>query len=217
MSAIPFETEKDVENALSDIRRHMISGGVIAYPTETVYGLGSTTSSASLNRLGKITKRPSNKPFLLLVSGRAMMDEFGFLLNATAAKLADSFWPGPLTMVLECRNEAFPAELRGPGGGIAVRWTSHSRTARMIDFLGEPITSTSANASGGVPPNKIDSVLTEFSGAVDSGELLVLDGGDLEESHSSTIIDCTSNAVVIVREGAISRSRIEARVTGASR
>lgn len=216
MSALPFRTAADVDEAMPLIGRHLAFGGFLAYPTETVYGLGCRPVVADLNLLASSTARPDNKPFLLLVANREMVRDCGLLLTTAAETLATHFWPGPLTLVLGGGNQALPEDLRGPQGGIAVRWTSHPETGRMIKWLGAPITSTSANISGEKTLENVDSILNVFHDAAMSGQLLALDGGTLGAAPSSTIVDCSSSQPKIIREGAIPRSRIDACLKEAS-
>src|SRR5688500_3416739 len=107
------------------VARHLDGGGLIAYPTETVYGLGSWPDDAGLDALARLKGRPPRKPFLLLISSLHMLEQTGLSLNASARTLAREFWPGPLTLVLPGGEGRLPPRLRGPEGGIAVRWTSH--------------------------------------------------------------------------------------------
>src|SRR5207249_5510317 len=129
----------------------MRGGGLLAYPTETVYGLGSRAVQADVAALAAMKGRAASKPFLLLISDRAMAEAHGLAFNASADALARAFWPGPLTLVLPGGSGRLPDMLRGPDGGIAVRWTSHQAIAALVAALGSPLTSTSANIPGQPP------------------------------------------------------------------
>lgn len=190
---------------------HLTGGGLIAYPTETVYGLGSWPTDAGLDALARLKGRPPRKPFLLLVSSLKMLEATGLALNASARTLAREFWPGPLTLVLPGGEGRLPQRLRGPEGGIAVRWTSHAALAALIEVLGAPITSTSANRPGGPPAPGVDGIETLFSEAIASGDLLVIDGGVLGNVPPSTLVDCTGSLPRLVREGAIPREELRRR------
>src|SRR4029077_7286968 len=114
----------------------------------TVYGLGSRAVQADVAALAALKGRSASKPFLLLISDRAMAEGQGLAFNASADALARAFWPGPLTLVLPGGSGRLPNLLRGPEGGSAVRWTSHAGIARLVAALKEPLTSTSANIPG---------------------------------------------------------------------
>jgi len=167
--------------AIPQVVAHLRGGGLLAYPTETVYGLGSRAMQPDVAALAALKGRAASKPFLLLISDRAMAEANGLAFNASADALARAFWPGPLTLVLPGGSGRLPDLLRGPDGGIAVRWTSHQAIARLVAALGGPLTS-----------------------AVAAGKLLVLDGGVLGNRPPSTVVDCTKPRAQIVREGTLS-------------
>jgi L-threonylcarbamoyladenylate synthase len=124
--------------------------------------------------------------------------------------MARAFWPGPLTLVLPGGGGRLPDLLRGPEGGIAVRWTSHPLIAKLVTALGEPLTSTSANLPGSSPAPGADAVVRDFQDAVVSGRLLVLDGGVLGNRPPSTVVDCTGPMPRVIRTGAVSLSELRA-------
>jgi L-threonylcarbamoyladenylate synthase len=209
---IPFGNPAEVEAAIPRVSRHLEAGGLIGYPTETVYGLGSLASEAGLDGLSRLKGRPPRKPFLLLISGRAMAERIGLVFSPAAAALASAFWPGPLTLVLPGGEGVLPSRLRGAEGGIAVRHTSHAGMARLVAAIDAPVTSTSANRPGGPPAPGAPTVVSLFAEAVERGELLVLDGGVLGNVPPSTLIDCTTTAPSIIREGAIPREELRRTV-----
>ncbi len=145
---IPFRTAEQVTAALPTVVAHLARRGLIAYPTETVYGFGSVTALAAVEKLAALKGREPGKPFLVLVSNRRMLAAVGLRLTDAAERFAAAFWPGPLTLVLPGGEGTLPDALRGPEGGVAVRWTSHHGAAQLIQTLGSPITSTSANRPG---------------------------------------------------------------------
>ena len=201
---IPFIFDADVAAALPSVLEHLRAGGLVAYPTETVYGLGSRARTADVQALNALKGRRADKPFLLLVSDRSMAERQGLAFSAAADALARAFWPGPLTLVLQGGDGRMPDLLRGPEGGIAVRWTSHAAMARLIDALGEPLTSTSANRPGSIPAPGPAAILRDFADPVARRDLLVLDGGVLGNRPPSTVVDCTGPAPRIIRPGAVS-------------
>ncbi len=193
------------------VTAHLDADGLMAYPTETVYGLGSLAREASLDALAELKGRPAGKPFLLLVSGVEMLERTGLALNATARTLAREFWPGPLTLVLPGGEGTVPSRLRGAEGGVAVRWTSLTPLAALIEAIGEPITSTSANRPGGPTAPGVDMIEETFADAIAAGQLLVIDGGVLGNVPPSTLVDCTGPVPRLVREGAIPRDELRRR------
>jgi len=200
---LPFRTEADLAGTLAPALTHLRAGGLLAYPTETVYGLGSRARAGDLRALAELKGRRADKPFLLLVSSREMAESFGLAFNESAAALARAFWPGPLTLVLPGGSGRLPDALRGPEGGIAVRWTSQPLVARLVAALSEPLTSTSANRPGEPTAPGPDAIVREFAAAVAAGRLLVLDGGVLGNRPPSTVVDCTTPAPRVVRSGAL--------------
>jgi L-threonylcarbamoyladenylate synthase len=130
-----------------------------------------------------------------------------------ADALAEAFWPGPITLILPGGGK-LPDLLRGPEGGIAVRWTSHQGMADLIGFLGEPITSTSANRPRGRTAPGVGAIVEAFAEAASRGELLILDGGVLGNVPPSTLVDCTGNVPRLVRDGAIPRDELLTCVGG---
>jgi L-threonylcarbamoyladenylate synthase len=203
-----FQSDAEVTAALPQALAHLAAGGLLAYPTETVYGLGARARGPEVRALARLKGRRPDKPFLLLVADRAMAEAQGLAFNAAASALARAFWPGPLTLVLPGGSGRLPDALRGPEGGIAVRWTSHRGMARLVGALGEPLTSTSANLPGSPPAPGAEAIVRDFAPAVEAGTLLVLDGGVLGNSPSSTVIDCTQPAPRLIREGALTLAEL---------
>jgi L-threonylcarbamoyladenylate synthase len=209
---LPFHDESDVRAAAPRVERHLVDGGLLAYPTETVYGLGSRATDPDVRALARLKGRREGKPFLLLVARRAMAEAHGLRFTRSAQALSDLFWPGPLTLVLAGGEGRLPDALRGPEGGIAVRWTSHPGMARLITILGFPVTSTSANRPGEPTAPGTTAIVDQFGDEVTAGRLLVLDGGTLGNLPPSTVIDCTAKVPRVVREGAIPVEELRAAV-----
>lgn len=200
---VPFVAASHVDLALPRLSEYLRAGGLIAYPTETVYGLGGAPTVAAVDALRMLKGRIDFKSFLLLVSGMPMIGRMGLSLNDAAEALAERFWPGPLTLVLSAAGSALPEGLHESGGGVAVRWTSCRSICRLIEFAESPITSTSANPPGFPPALEAAGVMEYFKEDVQAGRLCVLDGGPLLPSPPSTIVDCTGNPPRVVRHGAI--------------
>ena len=165
MKPLPFRTEADLAVALAPALAHLRAGGLLAYPTETVYGLGSRARADDVRALAELKGRRADKPFLLLVSSREMAESFGLAFNASAAALARAFWPGPLTLVLPGGSGRLPDTLRGPEGGIAVRWTSQPLVGRLLVLDGGVL--------GNRPPSTVIDCTTATPRVVRTGALPV--------------------------------------------
>lgn len=203
---LPF-TGSAVAESIPKVVAHLKEGGLLGYPTETVYGLGGNVTERAVAGVAALKGREPGKPFLLIISDARMAEDLGLLFNASARALARACWPGPLTLALP-GGPRLPAMLRGPEGGVAVRHTGHADLARLVAAYGEPITSTSANRPGNPPAPGAERLVEEFRPEVDAGELLVLDGGVLGRVPPSTLVDCTHDEPRLVREGAIPREEL---------
>ena len=206
--SIPFWAPAEIEAALTETIAHLQAGRVLAYPTETVYGFGTSIDHSAVESLVALKKRPAAKPFLLLVNGSDMIARLGLTLTSAASQLAARHWPGPLTLVLPGGERRVPDRLRGPEGGIAVRWTSHPGLQRLLRAYGEAITSTSANLPGRPPAVTAAEIVQQFGGAVAQELVRVLDGGRLRASPPSTVVDCMSRRPRVIRPGALSAAAL---------
>ena len=204
--AIPFWSPEEVHAALRLALAHLEMRRVLAYPTETVYGFGGAIDRDSVDALVAMKRRPPGKPFLLLIAGSDMIERLDLALPSYAANLAARHWPGPLTLVLPGGERRVPDRLRGPEGGIAIRWTPHVGISRLIRAHGAAITSTSANRPGVPPATSAGEILSQWADVVARGQLRVLDGGRLKPSPPSTVVDCTGRLPRVIRPGAIPAS-----------
>jgi L-threonylcarbamoyladenylate synthase len=209
---VPFWSPPEVEASLSTTIEHLQGGGVLAYPTETVYGFGTMIDGEAVERLVTMKRRPPAKPFLLLISDTPMLARLGLHLTPSASMLAARHWPGPLTLVLPGGERRIPPRLRGPEGGIAVRWTPHVGLQRLISVLGDPITSTSANRPGVPAATTSAEILDQWGSALSSAQMLLLDGGRLAPSPASTVVDCMGRRPRVIRPGAISAATLRESV-----
>ena len=209
---LEFRTDGDLGRALPRVKEHLDASRILAYPTETVYGLGSAPTAEALQALARFKGRSPDKPFLLLVSGRAMAEKLGRVFPPSARALADAFWPGPMTLVLPGGEGKLPDRLRGPEGVIAVRHTGHRLVARLVAGLKEPLTSTSANRPGQQPAPGPERISEMFAEEESRGELLILDGGALGNVPPSTVVDCTGPLPALIREGALPRAELRRAV-----
>lgn len=186
------------ERARARVRAHAEAGGVLAYPTGTVYGLGGLATRTGIDSLAALKARAPEKPFLL-VSTRSGAFE-GLEWTPEARALASYAWPGPMTLVLGDPDGHFDPALRGPGGGVAVR-QSPSFAVRVVEgATGGPLTSTSANPPGSQPARDGSGVLDALEGLAASSAMVV-EGGSLAPSTPSTLVDCTVSPPRVLREG----------------
>jgi L-threonylcarbamoyladenylate synthase len=210
----PFWSPDEIEAAIRPALEQLELRRVLAYPTETVYGFGGGIDRESVANLIKLKKRQPGKPFLLLIDGSEMLSSLDLQLPSYAAMMAAKFWPGPITLVLPGGHGRVPNELRGPEGGIAVRWTGHAAMRRLIQAYGNPITSTSANRPGVAPAMVVGEILSQWPDAIARGDLRVLDGGRLVPSEPSTVVDCMGRHPRVIRRGAISSRVLRESVPG---
>lgn len=194
------------DDTLDKIIEHLRSGGILAYPTGTVYGLGCLLLEEPLTKLVLMKSRPPGKPFLMLLPpGRlpAWLEE-----SPLSRRLADQFWPGPLTVVLPPMDSDLTRHVVGPEGGVAVRRDAHPVLNALLARLDQPITSSSLNRPGSPPATSGDeavSVLRDLSGGE---QVWLLDAGPSPGTESSTIVDLTGKEPGVIRDGAISRERL---------
>lgn len=210
--SLPFWSPAEIQGAIREVVAHLAERRVIAYPTETVYGFGTAVDHESVEALVRMKRRPPAKPFLLLIAGSSMIERLGLVLTPSASRLAARFWPGPLTLVLPGGDHRVPARLRGPEGGVAVRWTPHEGLQSLIRAYGEPITSTSANRPGVPPAVMASEIVDQWTSEIHSGRLLVLNGGTLPPSAPSTVVDCTGRRPRVIRPGVLSAEELRACV-----
>jgi L-threonylcarbamoyladenylate synthase len=196
---LPFAAPAAVESALDEVVSHLHAGGLIAYPTETVYGFGGLVRDDALAELSALKSRDESKPFLILV--RSATDFQGVQWTSSARKLADRFWPGALSIAL-CVDREMPTRILSEEGTVALRATPHEGIRMLLERLGEPITSTSANLPRSAPATSADEVAHVLR-ELEREDVLILDGGQLPLSASSTLVDCSVDPPRVLREGAI--------------
>jgi L-threonylcarbamoyladenylate synthase len=197
---IPFQTAEQISAALPAALRQLEADRLIAYPTETVYGIGARATEAAIAAVDRLKQRDPDKPLLLLISELSMAARLGLEVRVEAARLAAVFWPGPLTLVLPLGDGVLPAGVVGANGGVAVRQSSHPGAMALVSALDAPLISTSANRSGGPPLSDAAAIASEFGAGED---LLILDGGRLHHSPPSTVLDLCGRVPVLIREGAV--------------
>lgn len=179
-------------------------GGIVAYPTDTVYGLGSDAfNEEALARVYDIKQRPPDRPFPLLIADEHMLADLTAGVSEVGWRLMKQFWPGGLTLVVR-KSTTLPDWLTAGGYTIAVRIPDHPLTLALIRGLGSPLIGTSANLSGSPNVANADEVRAQLGDEVD----FVLDGGLCPGGIESTVIDVASKIPTILREGAVSRDVI---------
>lgn len=179
------------------------AGGLVALPTETVYGLGAdATTSAAVARIYAAKGRPAFNPLIAHVPDLASAEREG-VFDRNARKLAEAFWPGPLTLVVPVTPTGTVADLARAGlASVGLRVPSHPAAQALMRAFGRPIAAPSANRSGHVSPTSAAHVLADLDGRIDA----VLDGGNAEAGLESTIIACVDDAAYLLRPGAITRA-----------
>jgi L-threonylcarbamoyladenylate synthase len=182
--------------------RILKSGGLIAFPTDTVYGLASQmTDEMAIERIFQAKERSPNKSIAVLIGDLEQLERVAADLPEAALHLARRFWPGALTLVVP-RREGLPRNL-SPQLTIGVRMPDHAFARELLRRAG-PLATTSANLSGGPNPRNAQEVLQQLEGRIE----LVMDGGDAPGGVPSTVVDCTASPLRILREGAISSAEI---------
>jgi L-threonylcarbamoyladenylate synthase len=175
------------------------NGGLVAFPTETVYGLGGDATDREASRKIYAAKgRPSDNPLIVHIARFSQLEEITENLPKTAKLLADAFWPGPLTMVCN-KNGVIPYETTGGLDTVAVRMPNNPVALALIEESGCMIAAPSANTSGRPSPTKASHVYQDLSGKIEA----ILDGGEVDIGLESTIVDLTEDVVTILRPGYI--------------
>lgn len=197
-----FDPSTDLADALATVR----AGGVLVYPTETVYGFGGSLDPDSVRAVMGLKGRTDKKPLLVLVPGIRSVE--GLAWTEAARELARVFWPGAVTLVLRDPERLFPDGVRSPRGTVAVRHSSHPVAAALVEHLAAPLTSTSANAPGQPPAVSGAAALAAARAAGPEVPIHLLDAGTLPPAPPSTIVDCTGETPRVIREGATPASRL---------
>jgi L-threonylcarbamoyladenylate synthase len=180
------------------------AGGIVAYPTETFYGLGvKYDMELSLSRLYHIKQRPKDKAMPIIIGSRPQLSLVAGGINEAAESLIEKFWPGPLTLLLPAK-ENISEWITAGTGKVAVRIPGESFALQLARHAGFPLTSTSANPSGLPPAQETGTVKEYFQDDID----LIVDGGGTPGGRPSTIVDTEGNGIKIVREGAIAKKLI---------
>lgn len=174
-------------------------GGVIVYPTDTVYGVGCRIDAlAAVRRIFALKDRAPTEALPVLLADPAQLDEYGIALSPASRRLAARYWPGALTIVVR-RSERIPALVAGGASTVGLRIPAHVLPRALVRDLGVPIVGTSANRHGASAPLSAQHVMFELGDRVD----LILDGGRCPLGRESTVVDTTVDPPRVVREGAV--------------
>ncbi len=209
---LDFRASVPGDDELQPVVEHVRGGGLVAYPTETVYGFGCGLEPSALARLAELKRREAGHPFLVLIPDASAADSLRW--TPEARELASAFWPGAVTLLLSDPLGAFPEGVRSADGAVAVRRSSHPLAKRLVELLGSPLASTSANAPGAEPGRNGEEV---YDIALELGageEMWVLDGGALAASSPSTIVDCARSEAQVRRAGSTPVRRLRCVIPG---
>lgn len=200
----PVSEEDDAKlKAAGEILRR---GGLVAFPTETVYGLGGDAlNPTSSKRIYAAKGRPSDNPLIVHIYRFEDIYKITGDVPEEARRIADAFWPGPLTMILP-KSDAVPYETTGGLDTVAIRMPSHPAAQKLIEYSGGYIAAPSANTSGKPSPTVAKYVVEDMMGRIDA----IIDGGEVGIGLESTIIDLTVSPPQILRPGYITREKLSA-------
>jgi L-threonylcarbamoyladenylate synthase len=201
---LPIDPLNPAPDVLARAATALRQGKVVAYPTETLYGLGvDPFHEEALERLYRLKNRPSTRPVSILVRDVAMLNEVALDLPGSAIRLIEAFLPGPLTLVLPARPH-LPQRLTADTGKIGVRISAHPLMGHLFSSYSAPITTTSANPAGAPNAGDAKRILSYFPQGIDC----ILDAGPVPGGVGSTVVEATGDAPTILREGAISEEEI---------
>lgn len=194
MKIFKVSNSEEIESAVAKAARVIGNGGIVAFPTETVYGLGvDAENSEAVGRLFKLKNRGEKKPFTRLISSVGMINP-GCNIVRAARKIIDEFWPGPLTIILKCGDKE-----------IGFRMPSCEIALRLVEKANVPLAAPSANPGGMPNPIEAGTVLNYFRDKID----VLIDGGKTRLGVESTVIDFSKPEKKVLREGALKAEEIE--------
>ena len=205
-----IDLRADPDADLSAVAAALRDGGAVAYPTETVYGLGGSCTPAGVARVRALKGRSSGKPLIALVASEEQVASLAW--TDPARELASIFWPGALTLILPDPGHVFPEGVRDADtGAVGVRISPHPTVARLLGALGGPLTSTSLNLPGEPEARTFDEAVTVVR-RLEADDVWMLNGGTLPPSAPSTVVDCTAPEPVVLREGSVPLSRLRCAI-----
>ena len=209
MNTKVIKIEEADEEALREAGQVLKSGGLVAFPTETVYGLGGDALNRDSSRkIYEAKGRPSDNPLIVHIAEMEALEDIVQEVTPQARRIAEAFWPGPLTMILP-KSDKVPLETTGGLSTVAVRMPSHPVAKKLIQYGGGYVAAPSANTSGKPSPTVAKYVVEDMDGRIE----MILDGGEVGIGLESTIIDLTVNPPQILRPGYVTE-RMLAEVLG---
>ena len=193
------------EELLAEAARVLREGGLVAFPTETVYGLGGNALDAGASRKIYAAKgRPSDNPLIVHIAGMEELAPLVEEIPESARRLAEAYWPGPMTMILK-KSTRIPAETSGGLDTVAIRMPADPVANALIRLAGVPVAAPSANTSGRPSPTTAEHVIQDMDGRID----VILDGGAVQVGVESTIVDLSGDHPVLLRPGAVTVPMLE--------
>ena len=197
-------------NGIKECAEHLVSGEVVAFPTETVYGLGANAFDAgAVEKIFAAKGRPSDNPLICHVGDKALIKDIVSGITPLAQKLIDAFMPGPITVIMK-KSDKIPSEVTAGLDTVGVRMPSDPVANEFLKDCNVPVAAPSANLSGTPSPTNARSVMEDMDGYV----YAVIDGGDSVFGLESTVVDATGEKPVILRPGAVTKADIEACANG---
>ncbi|MCI8362745.1 MAG: threonylcarbamoyl-AMP synthase [Clostridia bacterium] len=194
------------EYAIAKIANDLKKGGIVVFPTDTVYGIGTNAyDEQACKRIYEIKGRPRNKPLTVLISDISMLKEIVDEINITEQKLIDTFWAGSLTIKFKKKYDVLPEIVSAGDEYVRIRLINEGIVYKLIKESGVPIVAPSANLSGSTTGTKIKNIIKELGEKVD----YILDYGDIENDEVSTIVQVEGEKVIIIREGKIKKEELE--------
>jgi L-threonylcarbamoyladenylate synthase len=201
---LTVDPQNPAQTAVREAADALARGAIVAFPTDTLYGLAVDPRSASaVDRLYAVKGRAFDQPLPLIAADEVQAAVEAGELSALARSLAAEFWPGPLTLIVPAHAGLCP-RVHGSTGRVAVRVPAHPTARALARAVGHPITATSANISGDPPASSAEQVLTTLGGSID----LLLDGGPTSGGLPSTIVDTTGTTPLLVRAGVVPWERV---------
>lgn len=193
------------DEALTKAADFIKNGGLVAFPTETVYGLGGDgLNSEAASKIYKAKGRPSDNPLILHINDQKMLHKIVNDVNSMAKKIMTAFCPGPITLILP-KSDIVPSSVTGGLNTVAVRMPDNDIARELIRLSNTPIAAPSANISGRPSPTTAQAVYNDLHDRID----MILDGGACHFGVESTILDCTEDVPIILRPGAITKEMLE--------
>ena len=202
---VKVDTKNPEKSVLTEAAEILKNGGLVAFPTETVYGLGANgLDEKACKRIYEAKGRPSDNPLILTIGDLDGLYKIVGKVTENAKKIIDAFWPGPITLVLP-KADCVPETVTGGLDTVAVRYPSNKIARELIKIAGIPVAAPSANSSGKPSPTRASHVEFDLNGKIE----MIIDGGAADWGLESTILDVSEDKPVLLRPGAVTQDMIE--------